>query len=369
MKRIDYVCRVTVASGLLLLVLNGAAWYALLDPPARGATGFDPETGLALDDGHRTLSMLSWYDVKAAGVRESEAGTILDAFHEIATAGLDYEPWSEYAERAIASPLVNVETTPEGFRRRHTPCTPRAHARHIDCFGSSTTFGWHAADKETWPSSLARATGAEVHNYGHGSYSPQQEVALFSALLRAGHHPDLAIFMDGNVPARPASGIGGALSHGLALEQGAEPELALWVRSLAVFRYLHRFEPRPPPRWIEGGAPLAPDEAGRTQARCWREAHALGRAFGVQVVVVLAPNAYADAPLECWRAPRDRAYVERVRAPSREAEDRLRQLADLDLDLTDAAAWTPGSVLDECHYAPAFADALGLRVAGALAAR
>ena len=78
----------------------------------------------------------------------------------------------------------------------------------IFTFGGSTTFSYQVSDEHTWPSYLseilnskARAEGLDIHievtNYGRGYYYPSQETALVADLLKNGHQPTLAIFMDG----------------------------------------------------------------------------------------------------------------------------------------------------------------------------
>src|SRR5262249_27453175 len=77
---------------------------------------------------------------------------------------------------------------------------------NIFVFGGSTTFGYYVSDEHAWPSYLSRilneAAGVEVQvtNYGRGYFNPSQEAILFTDLLKSGHRPSLAVFMDGVNP-------------------------------------------------------------------------------------------------------------------------------------------------------------------------
>jgi hypothetical protein len=73
-------------------------------------------------------------------------------------------------------------------------------------FGGSTTFGYNVSDEHTWPSYLSHVLNetsgvdVQVTNYGRGYFNPSQEAILLQDLLKSGHRPSLALFMDGRNP-------------------------------------------------------------------------------------------------------------------------------------------------------------------------
>jgi hypothetical protein len=70
------------------------------------------------------------------------------------------------------------------------------------CFGGSTTFGTLISDEHTFSALLMklyldRGDSVLVKNYGVCGYNADQETLEFLELLRIGHRPSIAIFMDG----------------------------------------------------------------------------------------------------------------------------------------------------------------------------
>lgn len=121
-----------------------------------------------------------------------------------------YEPWVGFKERPRSGRFVNVDK--EGFRISH-----RKDLRLDDdgiavyVFGGSTTFGYRLADDSTIPAHLERRLSVlypenkiNVFNFGRAYYYSTQELAFLLQLLRNGHTPDVAIFIDGlNETLRP----------------------------------------------------------------------------------------------------------------------------------------------------------------------
>jgi hypothetical protein len=72
-------------------------------------------------------------------------------------------------------------------------------------FGGSTMFGFNVMDNETIPSQFValykerfpKGKNIRVHNYGTPTYYSYQELMLLSDLIYNGHHPDIAVFLDG----------------------------------------------------------------------------------------------------------------------------------------------------------------------------
>lgn len=102
---------------------------------------------------------------------------------------------------------VNADDTPMGTLRRTVNPDAAACAGKktttIWMFGGSTLFGSGVPDFATIPSYLARdlnAKGPEcyrVENFGAEGYDTNQELILLAKQLKAGRHPDRAIFYDG----------------------------------------------------------------------------------------------------------------------------------------------------------------------------
>jgi len=344
------LARFLLATVIIFLALDGVAWLFMKLPRSTGEPGFT-ENGLPRDDGHRNEYMLGWYDVDSRD--KDQAREVLDAFNEVE---LVYEPFGEFAEREQSSRFLNVERSSWGARRRRTPGTPSP--ARIACFGGSTTFGWFVADQETWPAAI------QGENWGHGSWNPLHEATLFAALLRAGYRPQVAVFMDGlNAPGRADHlGLTEALGRGLDLEQKRRPELLPWVMDLSIFRLARRFK-RHEERWLEGSLDSTPDESAALTLASWREERALGKEFGVRVLIVLQPDALADYSEGFWRAPRDvRAFL-RGREEHRKYRDLLRSSVDLDLSGL-FREWGRPALVDNCHYDGAFSAFLGKKVSG-----
>src|SRR5262249_43078007 len=117
---------------------------------------------------------------------------------------MEYEPFTESRPPVVRGRFVNVSAP--GFRLvpDQGPWPPDPAAFTIFVFGGSTTFGTGVADAETIPAQLPPqftaapcARPVHVYNFARPGYFSVQERILFEQLLLAGHHPDLAIFVDG----------------------------------------------------------------------------------------------------------------------------------------------------------------------------
>jgi len=101
---------------------------------------------------------------------------------------------------------VYVNMTEVGFRpvSPQGPWPPDDKAYNVFFFGGSTAFGLGVADNLTvaaWlQDHIRRSTGSDainVYNFGAIAHASLQERWRFEALVRDGHIPDLAIFLDG----------------------------------------------------------------------------------------------------------------------------------------------------------------------------
>ncbi len=118
--------------------------------------------------------------------------------------GLEFEPFTQFKERAYKSKYVNV--SPDGYRLTvpQGPWPPDPNAFNIFLFGGSTTFNYGVADYETTATYLQQDVQAAfpnkhiwVYNFGRGFYYSSQELILFERLLLKQYRPDMAIFIDG----------------------------------------------------------------------------------------------------------------------------------------------------------------------------
>jgi len=116
----------------------------------------------------------------------------------------EYEPWTGFRERPFHGRFINID--PAGFRisKDQTPWPPRPGHMNVFVFGGSTAFGWYLPDDETIPSYLQQWAAQHpsqqpvaVYNFARPAYFSSQELALFQQLLREGHVPQVAVFIDG----------------------------------------------------------------------------------------------------------------------------------------------------------------------------
>jgi len=112
----------------------------------------------------------------------------------------EYEPWTGFRERPFHGRFVNID--PAGFRvsKDQAPWPPRPRQTNVFVFGGSTAFGWYLPDDETIPSYLQECGAPQklaVYNFARPAYFSSQELALFQKLLRDGHVPQVAVFVDG----------------------------------------------------------------------------------------------------------------------------------------------------------------------------
>jgi len=180
---------------LLLLVLN-LALYAVLrlrHPAPRPA----PAVNFTQHNDPRRLQ------AAYPGWREQDVSDLLRETPR-ADREFEYEPLTGFRERPFRGRFVNID--PAGFRysKNQAPWPPQPGATNVFLFGGSTAFGYYLPDDQTIPSWLQQCAAARnarpplaVYNFARPAYISTQELALFQQLLRAGHVPTVAIFIDG----------------------------------------------------------------------------------------------------------------------------------------------------------------------------
>src|SRR5262245_39945475 len=116
-----------------------------------------------------------------------------------------YEPFVEFRMPAISYDTLNNHAV--GFRilgKDQGPWPPVPDSFNVFVFGGSTTWGGGNLDDETIPAylqealrGLAGSAKIALYNFGAGAHFSTQEVTFLQNLLRAGHRPDLVVFIDG----------------------------------------------------------------------------------------------------------------------------------------------------------------------------
>jgi hypothetical protein len=352
--------------------------------------------GSPVETGKRTSYQLEWFDYAACQeAGERYASDVLDDFYELTAKGFAYEPWVQFSEPQFHGKRVSVELDGLGFPIRRTIHTStRSDSRNtveVFVFGGSTTFGYHVADEDTWPSHLARALDKEktrpeisrrvrVTNYGRGYYNPSQELALFLDLLKTGHRPTLAVFMDG-VNIGPPEDVPDFSNKVTAAVAAAQTRPSLWQALDSGFRTLPMARLGDAARWrLTRAGVIAPARPEPEDPRAWSDDYismaaqrfavartltrAVAREFGVEVRFFLQPIAMVNYPADLYRRPlSSRLLAGRDRA--RRIHDRLRaQDGVVDLgNLFEEWGIRRKAIVDYLHYSPAFNRFLGEEVA------
>ena len=353
------------------------------------------DDGSPVNTGNLTSYQLDWFDFAACReAGEQYAADVLDDFSRLAAKGFMYQPWVQFSEPLFRGKRLSVEVDALGFPVRRTvngpsPADPRQTV-NVFVFGGSTTFGYHVADEDTWPSQLAkalndRAAGAgspirvRVTNHGRGYFNPSQELALFVDLLKTGYRPTLAIFMDG-VNVGSAEDIPDFSPNVTAAVAAAQTPQSLWRAMGSAFRAfpMARLRDAMQSGFARGG--LIPQAVATEDPRLWGDEYiemaarrfavnraltrAVAREFGVEVRFFLQPNAPANYPVDLYRRslpPRQLAGRERAR----KIYDRLRAQDGI-IDLSSLfEKWGPRrkAIVDYLHYSPAFSRFLAEEVA------
>jgi hypothetical protein len=365
-----------VAANLVL-----AAAFAVTDRRGGAAGPTEPfaADGAPLPGPKRTTFQLEWFAARAYGPPASHgrAAQVLDDFHDLADAGFAYQPWTQFAEPPFDGALVHVEADDRGLLRRRTRAAPGGHGAPLSVFvlGGSTTFGYYAADDETWPSALAEVLAArapagvrvEVANYGRGYYNPSQEAVLLLDLFKSGHRPDLVVFMDGVNwgPAEDVPQFTKRLASGFRSMQAPPPPSPLdAVAWLPMARLARRFGSAPAPE------PASAERRDTAQVverflSSWRVADSLCRLYGSQCRFFLQPDPVFNYRAGLYRRALPASFLEE-RAQRADFYARLAgQTAATDLTGL-FAEWGADhqAVVDDVHYSPAFNRFLAEQVAG-----
>ncbi|MCA9915685.1 MAG: SGNH/GDSL hydrolase family protein [Anaerolineae bacterium] len=113
-------------------------------------------------------------------------------------------PFVHFREIPVDGTYLHVDEAGFRWNAEAPPWPPVEDALTIFVFGGSTTFGYGLPDYQTIPAAMQEALqqtsegqAIHVYNFGQGAYYSALEVTFFQELLRAGHVPDVVIFIDG----------------------------------------------------------------------------------------------------------------------------------------------------------------------------
>ena len=225
---------IVLTACLLLLLLNGLAWFWLSQPE---------ETNPIV---RRHGDVI--YDAYPGRSRE-QVDALLNQFFP--KPSLLYEPYTQFKERPRN--LEEVRVSGHGYRvhRPHGLWPIEDKYYNVFVFGGSTTFGYGVDMDDTIPARLQHHLAqarpdrpVRVYNFGRGYYMSVQERVLFETLLMHGHRPDLAIFIDGlNDVAHWRSGRGKAEPYFSGFFRLASNELgdpAMWKLDSPLQLYVRR---------------------------------------------------------------------------------------------------------------------------------
>jgi lysophospholipase L1-like esterase len=112
----------------------------------------------------------------------------------------NFWPYIMWKRRPYSGRMINIDRN--GMRRTQYNSND-SRAKKIFCIGGSTTWGDWVADKDTYPSQLARLIRDNgygpyrVYNLGQAGYSSTQSLIRLILELRRGNVPDLVIFLSG----------------------------------------------------------------------------------------------------------------------------------------------------------------------------
>ena len=287
-----------------------------------------------------------------------------------------YYPGIEFNTRSFASKHLNVKKATNDLSHRISfidTTFDKSNGKHyaIYCFGGSTTFGTIVSDLHTWPAYLHQVLKQQnnhitciVENYGTSGYTPTQETEKFLHLLKLGHRPSIAIFMDG-INTGPRFD-GSEFSRGIEQRFNQNPDAPVgflkYIIRLPVFRYL-RQEFRLT-NFMEGDMketyPFEAD-SGCNQLivnrfiENARIRKAIGKLYGVEVVNLLQPSTYVQYNEE-WLLPKHKESITAEQKRNFQyLYQTLRTQDSLFVDLSGLfLLYNKPAVVDGLHYSPGF---------------
>ena len=349
--------------------------------------------GSPLSTAKRNEYQMAWIDFQAYGVNDpAYVADVLDDFYDLGKAGMAYQPWVEFAEPAFKGKRVTVEPDLRGFLTRHT-VNPVNDAElpvvKVFTLGGSTTFGYNVSDEHTWPSYLsqilnerARAQSLGIHievvNYGRGFYYPSQETVLLMDLLKSGHRPQVAIFLDG-VNTGATQDVPEFYDrikdqfHNIQFTENREATSSVldtlrWIPFVRLAKALSPHLSGNKPPTVAQRESLADSQAVTYQVNMFRQSRDLAGAicqlYSVAPIFVLQPHAIYNYPTDLYRRSLPDDFF-KWRSIATGSYNQMRSDPGVLYlgDLFESWGHDKKAIIDEVHYSPAFHRFLAERLA------
>lgn len=389
-KKFYWATAIVVLTSMVLLAIINVLLFGVfyikdkavaVDGPKRpkdNRTLFNSD-GSPADNGKRSEYELTSFDYGAYGnIPEEYAADVLDDFYSLSRLGFIYQPWVAFSEPPFAGKRVHVDRDIRGFPIRRT-INPGNQSNgpviNLFVFGGSTTFGYFVSDEHTWSSYLSQilnknsSVSVRVTNYGHSYFNPSQEAFLFADLLKSGHRPSLAVFMDGINPPRAIDvpTFSEELAEGYRRLQfpPSYSEQFAWIPIVRLESFIARrlFGK------VTADATLEVDTKThiKTAVNGFRQDRDITKAvatlYGVPTLFFLQPNSVYNYDAHLFRSGPWKEF-EKDRALMTDIYEQLKNdPAYIDLSGLFADYGNRKAVLDDCHYSPSFSEFLAKRVA------
>jgi hypothetical protein len=289
----------------------------------------------------------------------------------------DYYPRLEDIHSPYQSEHINVVKTRGDLPCRMTLTIDTTATKLIYCFGGSTTFGTLISDEHTWPSLLMRyyqskAQHVNVKNYGYCGHNASQATQAFLELLRLGHRPSLAIFMDGINVGPPYDGC--EYSQGIADRFKYTDAPEGFIKMLRILPIARLLLPSLSPPFIsldkkDAFALILPVDSSnnlRYANRLIENAllrQKIGELYGVKVLSILQPNIFYKYDLTRTTPFFRRTFQQAIFNNYKIIYD-LTTVAGVHYDLSDLWREYPHpAIVDILHYSPDFNRFLAEKIA------
>lgn len=287
----------------------------------------------------------------------------------------EYYPAIEFNSRIFDSKHINIKAGK--YDLNHRICyldsfrsVKEENLYAVYCFGGSTTFGTFVSDKHTWPAQLynqlkSKDTDADiiVKNYGTSGYTTTQETEKFLQLLKLGHRPSLAIFMDGvnTGPQFDASEFSRGIEQRFALNPKSRISVKDFLLDLPLVRFLkNQIDLKPS---LEGDTdetyPFEKDSTFNKMVVNRFVSNAklrnqIGLLYGVKVINILQPSTYVKYNYSYLKPAQNELITDEVKRNYRYLYADIKK-DSLFIDLSSLFdEYGKPAVIDGLHYSPGF---------------
>lgn len=301
-----------------------------------------------------------------------------------------YHPATEFQHAVFQTEAITINGYAHDFNRRPTnydvPQDSCKNTKAIYCFGGSTTLGSFVRDFDTWPAMLSSSLSNQskdkcliIKNYGVAGFVPTQETNQFIHLLKMGHRPSLAIFMDGyNIgPEYDGSDFSGIIFNKFKLDEEKVLSITHLIAQLPIIKLL-RGEAYY--KEIDFSKSDGYDIADLGNTNEWNEEIAnrfiqnaelrkvVADLYQVEIIQILQPNSYVAynpslfSPLvSTWMLSEDSKQItSNYQWIYQEIKDRTDLFIDFSQLLT---TYSEPAIVDLIHYSPGFNQFLSEQIA------